>query len=352
MQLLQEDQIIRDGDYRVERFLGAGFFAEVYRVEHNILGRQALKIFKTPGTLEEVKRMLGEARLLDRFQHRNIIRVYDAGIHKTDSGTHGFFTMEYLGGGSLATYRLLHKERFVPVGVAVDILRQSCLGLSLAHASDPPLVHRDIKPQNILVEEHLGMPRVCVSDFGLAKHVNPLMLKASTKGTPSFRAPECLDDPQAASCAADVYSLGLTAYLMLTDRFPYTGADLDEIKPEHFERPLYPASRINGGVDEQLDAILARALAVNPAERYPHVMALLADLETYRTRDMRPSPETAVPDPSIEQEARRMFERAVGLSRSRLEEAVTVLEEAMNRFPPYRERYQGLLRAWRDGKRM
>lgn len=172
-------------------------------------------------------------------------------------------------------------------------------------------MHRDIKPQNILVEENVEVPRICVSDFGLAKHVNPLMLKASTKGTPSFRAPECHDDPQAASCAADVYALGLTIYLMLTDRFPYTGADLDEIKPEHFARPLYPASRINGGVDEGLDALLARALAVDPAERYPHVMALLEDLEAYcGTNETRAERKATAPDTAVEHQARRMFRRS------------------------------------------
>lgn len=352
MSLLQEGQLIRDGDYCVERFIGAGFFAEVYRVEHRILGRQALKIFKTPGTLEEVGLMLGEARLLTRFGHPNVIRVYDAGLHKAPSGTHGFFTMEYFPGGSLATYRLIHKERLAPVSVTLDILRQICRGLSLAHASDPPLVHRDIKPQNILVEKQVEMPRVCISDFGLAKHVNPLMLKASTKGTPSYRAPECHDDPQAASRAADVYSIGLTAYLMLTDRFPYTGADLDEIKLEHFKRPLYPASRINGGVDEQFDSILARALAVDPTNRYPHVMALLADLEAYCSKDAPPLPEPTPVNASAEQEAQQMIEEVKKLSRSNPYDAANLLEKTMNLFPLYREKFKGWLKALREGKRM
>ncbi len=188
MSLLENDEIIRDGNYRIERLIGAGAFAEVYRVEHNIFGRQALKIFKTPGTDKEVKVMLDEAILLTKFRHTNIIRVYEAGIHKTNSGIHGFFTMEFFE-SNLAAYRLSHKEHFVPVPVTVDILRQLCLGLSLTHASRPPLIHRDIKPPNILIEEQAGMPRVCISDFGLAKHANPLTLKASVRGSLAFRAP-------------------------------------------------------------------------------------------------------------------------------------------------------------------
>jgi serine/threonine-protein kinase len=349
MNLLEEGKPIRDGHYHVEQFIGAGFFAEVYRVKHHMLGRQALKIFKTPGTLDEVWQMLGEARLLTRFGHPNVIRVFDAGTHEMASGMHGFFTMEYISGGSLATYRMNYKERLVPVPVAVDILRQSCLGLSLAHASDPPLVHRDIKPQNILVEEREGPPRVCVSDFGLAKYVNPLMLKASTRGTPSYMAPECHDDALAASRAADVYSLGLTIYLLLTDRFPYTGADLDEIRPEHFKRPLYPAGQINGGVDDRLDRILARALAVAPDERYPHAMALLEDLEEYLARDPQ---KTVFADPLAKKEALQVVKQAFALSRSALSDsdldaAADLLEKAMDRFPPYRDEFKHLLETWR-----
>lgn len=345
MSLLENDEIIRDGNYRIERLIGAGAFAEVYRVEHQVFGRQALKIFKTPGTDKEVKVMLDEAILLTKFRHTNIIRVYEAGIHKTNSGIHGFFTMEFFE-SNLAAYRLLHKEHFVPVPVTVDILRQLCLGLSLTHASRPPLIHRDIKPPNILIEEQAGMPRVCISDFGLAKHANPLTLKASVRGSLAFRAPECHSDPQAASCAADIYSLGAIIYLMLTDRFPYSGADLDEIKPPYFKRQLSPASRINAGVNERLDAILARALAVDPTKRYPNASAMLNDLEAYRANNEKS--ETTF-DP--EREAREMYEQVLELSRSNLlNEAADLLEKAMNYFPPYREKYQGYLAALQAGR--
>jgi serine/threonine-protein kinase len=355
--LLEEGQPIRNGDFIVERFLGEGFFAEVYRIRHQIIDqRQALKIFKTPGSAEEVRLMLEEARLLTGLGHRNIVRVYDAGIHQTDALSYGFFTMEYLGGGSLEQFRLQHQERLVPVPVTVEILRQVCQGLTRAHGRKPPLIHRDIRPQNILIGEDEEGLRACVSDFGLAKHVNPLKLKASTKGMPCYRAPECYEDPQAASCAADVWSLGLTTYLMLTDRFPYAGADLDEIKPDCFRRPLMPASSLNGGVDDSLDKILARALAIDPADRYPHVMALLEDLNTWRRpAELRPPPsQPAQPEAnhSAEQKAHPLVTRALHLAPSGLEEASQLLQEAMNLHPPYREKYKGLLKAWQSGKLM
>lgn len=355
--LLEEGQPIRNGDFIVERFLGEGFFAEVYRIRHQIIDqRQALKIFKTPGSAEEVRLMLEEARLLTGLGHRNIVRVYDAGIHQTDALSYGFFTMEYLGGGSLEQFRLQHQERLVPVPVTVEILRQVCQGLTRAHGRKPPLIHRDIRPQNILIGEDEEGLRACVSDFGLAKHVNPLKLKASTKGMPCYRAPECYEDPQAASCAADVWSLGLTTYLMLTDRFPYAGADLDEIKPDCFRRPLMPASSLNGGVDDSLDKILARALAIDPADRYPHVMALLEDLNTWRRpaepKQQPPQPAQPEANHSAEQEAHPLVTRALHLAPSGLEEASQLLQEAMKLHPPYREKYKGLLKAWQSGKLM
>lgn len=361
MSLLEEGQPIRNGDFVVERFLGEGFFAEVYRIKHQIIDqRQALKIFKTPGSIDEVRLMLEEARLLTGLGHRNIIRVYDAGIHKTDTLSYGFFTMEYLGGGSLEQFRLQHNERLVPVPVTINILRQVCQGLSRAHGRKPPLVHRDIRPQNILIGEDEEGLRACLTDFGLAKHVNPLKLKASTKGMPCYRAPECYHDPQAASCAADVWSLGLTAYLMLTDRFPYAGADLDEIRPECFGQPLVPASSLNCGVDARLDKILARTLAIDPAERYPHVMALLEDLEgwtrptdnTSRTPSHEPEPSLPEAEHSAEQKARPLVARAIQSAPSKLEEATQLLQRAMDIYPPYREEYKGLLKAWLSGKLM
>ncbi len=359
MSLLEEGQPIRNGDFVVERFIGEGFFAEVYRIKHQIMDqRQALKIFKTPGSVAEVSQMLEEARLLTGLGHRNIIRVYDAGIHRTKTLSYGFFTMEYLGGGSLEQFRLNHEERLVPVPVTIDILRQVCQGLSRAHGRRPPLIHRDIRPQNILLGEDEEGLRACLSDFGLAKHVNPLRLKASTKGMPCYRAPECYDDPQAASCAADVWSIGLTVYLMLTDRFPYAGADLDEIKPECFGRPLMPASSLNGGVDDLLDKILARALAIDPAARYPHVMALLEDLDAWdhlageTNRQQAPKSPPPAADHSAEREAQPLVTSALRLAPSKLEEALKLLRKAMDIYPPYREKYKGLLKAWSSGKLM
>jgi len=151
MGILSDGQIIR-GTYEVERYLGEGAFAEVYRVRHKFLGRQAMKVFKREGmTLTEIEEILGEAVLLSRIGHPNIIRVFDANVLETPAGLCGFFTMENVPGGSLDRFWRSYGLHFVPIETTVEIMKQVCRGMSLAHAEDPPIIHRDIKPQNILV---------------------------------------------------------------------------------------------------------------------------------------------------------------------------------------------------------
>ena len=108
MHLLREGTLLRD-TYEVDRFLGEGAFGEVYRVKHRFLGRQAMKVFKTPGmTLEETHRLLGEASLLSRVGHRNIVRVFEAGLVETVRGSCAYFTMEYVAGGTLEDFWKSH----------------------------------------------------------------------------------------------------------------------------------------------------------------------------------------------------------------------------------------------------
>ncbi len=189
MSLLHNGEIIRD-TYEVERFLGEGGFAEVYRVKHRFLGRQAMKVLKQPGLLlKDIQDTLAEALLLSKMDHPNIVRVFDANLVKTRFGRRGYFTMEYIAGGSVADLWKSRTGPFLEVDNVLEIARQVCLGLALAHQEDPPIIHRDIKPQNLLVGEDHGKLRVRVSDFGLARRVNPLTLLASAQGTLGFKPP-------------------------------------------------------------------------------------------------------------------------------------------------------------------
>jgi len=257
MRLLQDGQLIRD-TYEVERFLGEGAFAEVYRVKHRFLGRQAMKVFKRVGMgLDEIHEMLGEAILLTHLKHPNIVSVFDANIFDTPKGTCGFFTMEYVPGGSLDKFWRSHGGQFVPVETAVDLLKQVCRGIAQAHREKPPIVHRDIKPQNILVGYEADGLRARVSDFGLAKKVNPLTLLATAAGTLAFKPPEAFAERKGDSCAADVWAMGVTLYLLLTDQLPFqVDPQLGWSNKQAFEKDLVSPSSWNPEIDAALESVL------------------------------------------------------------------------------------------------
>jgi serine/threonine protein kinase len=367
MSLLQEDQVIRD-TWKVERLLGEGAFAEVYRVKHRFLGRQAMKVFKLIGmTMKEVEQTLEEALMLSQMEHHNIIHVYDANIMDTSKGMCGFFTMEYVAGGSLDQFWRSHGAIFVPLNTSVDIMRQVCRGIAVAHSATPPIIHRDIKPQNILIGYDGEGLRVRISDFGLAKHVNPMTLMASARGTPNFKAPEVFSDVQSDSCAGDVWAIGTTLYLLLTDRFPYSELGEPDLDQARFERPVIPPSRLNLNVDPTLDQITLRALAIDPKKRYPSAKEFLADMEKWKPRAqgsvIRTKADTSSdksksalgPHPSVHSdEARKIATKALKIIQNfgNLKEAADLMEEACNKWPALREQYEYNLKLWRRGIRM
>lgn len=357
--LLHEGQVLRD-TYTVERFLGEGAFAEVYRVQHRFLGRQAMKVFKAQGaTQDEIEQMMGEAKLLSRIGHPNIIRIFDANVLELASGRFGFFTMEYVPAGSLDRYWRSRGDTLAVVKEAVAPMTQVCAGISVAHGERPPIVHRDLKPQNILVAQGEEGPRALVSDFGLAKRVNPLTLLASAQGTLSFKPPEFLDDMD--SPAGDVWALGTTLYLLLTDTLPFPEPPNDQpLDRKRFEQALRPPSIYNIQVDAELDAIVCRCLALEPAKRYANAQPLLAALRRWLSRcledapDAKPEPQPSVGESTPEgdaDEAEHMVRKAIELAKQpgSLNQAAEMLEEAIRRAPRMAERYRTRIDLWRRG---
>ncbi len=362
MPLLKNGQLIRE-TYEVERYLGEGAFAEVYRVQHRFLGRQAMKVFKTKGmTLEEIEEMLGVAILLSRIGHPNIIRVFDANILQISGATFGYFTMEYIPGGTLDRYWRSYENKLMPVEEAVDILKQACSGLAVAHSETPPVIHRDIKPQNILIGYDSGGMRVRVSDFGLAKQVNPMTLLASAKGTLGFKPPESLDNLD--SCAADVWALGTTLYLLLTDKLPFPGLDERSISSAtRFMQPFRAGSLYNIQVDAFLDSIISRCLATEQNDRYTDAKELLQDLKTWNPLQLngklvaRGTKENSSKlvfgeySPVDRVAAKGVVRKALKLSKQpgKLPLAADLLEEAINKDPDLRQQYGSQLKLWRRG---
>lgn len=364
MAILAEGQKINE-TYEVERFLGEGAFAEVYRVKHRFLGRQAMKVFKTLGmTINEIEEMLGEALLLSQIGHPNIVRVFDANVSKSKKGDIGFFTMEYVAGGSLDKFWQSYGNRIIPIEDTVHIVKQICLGLSVAHSENPPLIHRDIKPQNILVGYDAQGIRARVSDFGLAKQVNPLTLLASAKGTKIFKSPEVFKNNKSDSCSGDVWAIGCILYLLLTDRLPFAEITESEFfEYANFKTPITPPSRLNFSVNTLLEKITLKALEIEPLKRYLNAMELLKDLNRWKPTKINRHEEanssygqttkSALGEhtPMDESKAVELFFKAMEISKfsNKLNEAADMLEQAFLKWPEYKEKYEYLAKLWRKG---
>jgi len=364
MKLLNEGEQIRD-TYEVERFLGEGAFAEVFRVNHRFLGRQAMKIFKRQNmTVKEIEDMLGEAIMLSKIGHPNIVRVFDANVLKNQRGMFGYFTMENVPGGSLEKFWHSHGTQLIPIEITIEIMKQVCRGLSVAHRQDPPIIHRDIKPQNILVGYEADGLRARLSDFGLAKRVNPLTLLATAAGTPAFKPPEAFTESKGDSCAADIWALGTTMYLLLTDRLPFKmPTEFGWGKGGEIEGTLTPASELNLDANTSLDKILEKTLQFKASDRYQNASELLAALEAWKhgteqnSKNLPPTsvgmsktalgPDHTAPD---KENAERMAKEALVFKKTgKLSDAADLMEEAFNKWPELRSKYEHQVKLWRCG---
>ena len=322
-----------------------------------------MKVFKeTHLDAEEVTKMLGEAILLSRIGHPNIVRVFDANTVETEYGTCGFFTMEYIPGGTLDKFWRSFGSKRIPVETVVELMKQICRGLSVAHNSNPPIIHRDIKPQNILVGYEADGLRARLSDFGLAKEVNPLTLLATAAGTLAFKPPEAFQGKRHSdSPAADVFALGVTMYLLLTDELPFhVDSDLgwgQDVKK--WKVPDKP-SDWNVQVNPKLDRIVMKCIDFDPEKRFKNASELLSMLELWK-----PGVKTAVKESissstaksilgaesSLDEDAgREMAKLARKLAKDgMLVDAADKMEEAFNQCPSLRSKYAEQVRLWRMG---
>ncbi len=364
LHLLSEGQTLPT-QHTVERFLGEGAFAQVYRVRHRVFGRQAMKVFKQPVLpQQDITRMLSEGVLLSKIGHPNIVRVFDAGTFDLDGEEHGYLTMEYAGGGTLHDLWSSHGREILPIATSLDLVGQTAAGLSVAHQFDPPIIHRDIKPSNILVAITAAGYQAKVSDFGLAKQVNPLTLMATAAGTLPFKAPEVFITEKADSPAGDVWSLGVTLYLLLTDQMPYDVPDGATPSRRLYETPPVSPSRVNFECDSRLDAIVRRALAFDPAARYPHAGAFREALASWKSQPETTSASSPAPGgsgvslksilPSVptqdREHAAQWMKQAYAQARSgQLQPAADLLEEAMKADPSLRGSHESRVRLWRMG---
>jgi eukaryotic-like serine/threonine-protein kinase len=260
------------GIYRVQRLLGAGAMGVTLLVRDEQLERDvAIKLLRRDreSDQDEQARLIEEARAMARIHHPNVVEVYSLGEHRGAQ----FLVMQYVPGMTLDAYVRARGGARLPLDVALSILDQACRGVSELHAAG--LAHRDLKPQNILVDTGL---RVVVADLGLALKFRPGDDPELTfAGTPTYLAPEvvlgCQTDPTLLP-RVDVYALGLIAYLLLTGRLPFEGKSaLDLFKQHAFKEPPCP-SALCPELPPSFDAPLLEALAKDPEQRTESVEAL------------------------------------------------------------------------------
>ena len=261
------------GRYRVERELGRGGMAKVFLGTDTVLGRTvAIKVLAPQFADDEgfVKRFRREAQAAARISHPCIVSVFDTG---SDDGVH-YIVMEFVEGRTLAEF-LTGGGRIMP-DRAIAIGQDVCRALDAAHAQG--VIHRDIKPGNIMIN-----PRgeVKVTDFGIARMTTTAETVAQTAailGTASYLSPEQAQG-QAVDGRSDLYSLGCVLFEMVTGRPPFLGdSPVAVASKQVLEQPV-PPSKLNTDVTQDLDAVILRALAKNPANRYQSAEEFRADLE-------------------------------------------------------------------------
>ena len=262
-----------DDRYRLITQIGSGGMAEVYLAYDEVLEREvAFKVLdrKHVENREAIERFRREARNAASLDHTNIVSIYDRG--HTEAGTY-YLVMEYMEGGTLED--LIEREGPLSPQRGTEITLQIAKALQVAH--EKGVIHRDIKPQNILLSKS-GEAKV--ADFGIARAATATTMTqvGSVMGTVHYMSPEqALGEP--ATPRSDLYSLGVVLYEMLTGELPYDAETPAGVVMKHVSGLSRSPRDTKIDVPEELDAITARLLAKDPDDRYPDASALVEDLE-------------------------------------------------------------------------
>lgn len=262
-----------DNRYRIVRPLGAGGMAEVYLAHDNVLERDvALKVMsgRYAGDEEFVERFKREAQSAAVLSHPNIVSIYDRG--ESEDGTY-YIAMEYLCGGTLKD-RIM-KRGALPPRTAAAVALQIAEALQAAHEAE--VVHRDIKPHNVLVTE---AGNVKVGDFGIARAASSSTMTrtGSILGTAHYISPEqAMGEPVGQE--SDLYSLGVVLFEMLTGTLPYDAETSIGIAMKHVNGHLVPPKELNPEIPKGMNAVVMRLLEKNSKDRYANAEELMEDLE-------------------------------------------------------------------------
>ncbi|MCS6938063.1 MAG: protein kinase [Roseiflexus sp.] len=280
------------GNYRIEALLGAGGMGQVFRARHIHLDRPvALKIMHAnlshdPGFQARFRQ---EARAIAALQHPNIVEVYDFGEQQGMM----YLVMELLSDGSLRGLMQKHAREGKPwpLTLAIDLVQQAAEGLAYAHSQG--MIHRDIKPDNMLLRAISGAPgryALKITDFGLARMAEGSTMTATgtAMGTPAYMSPEQCQGAHV-NHRSDIYALGVVLYEVTTGYLPFTAATLSEAAYKHVFVPPTPPRQVRADLPEPLETIVLRCLAKRPEERFASAAEVAASLKALLAR----------PDPTL-----------------------------------------------------
>ena len=277
------------GQYQLQQRLGAGGMGEVYLAEHVLLRRPcAIKLIRPDraGDPKTLRRFEREVQATATLTHPNTVQIFDYG-HAED-GTF-YYVMEYLPG--LTVEQLVQQHGPVPPARAIHFLRQLCGALGEAHAIG--LIHRDIKPTNVMACARGGRHDVVkLLDFGLvvAQDTGPdgekLTQEGAIAGTPAYMSPEQAAGQETVDARSDIYSLGALAYFLLTGQPPFAGRSAVKMLAAHIYEPPAPLTNHRPEVSAELQAVVLRCLAKGPAERFGDAVSLEKALAGCHTVDL------------------------------------------------------------------
>src|SRR5947209_7488876 len=273
-------ETLQNGRYRLLRVVGQGAMGQVYLAEDTRIERQvAIKVIQTEvnpypddnATKDAVRLFHREAQTIAKLNHPHILPLFDYDEASSDGSSPTYMVMPVCPEGSFADWLKQHEDLgLLPPQEVVQLVRQAADALQYAH--DRGIIHRDVKPANFLIRsnrDNPNCPDLLLADFGIARiSAAATRTSQSVRGTPIYMSPEQWSG--APVPATDQYALAVMAYELLTGRAPFQG-NTNQVMYQHLMTPPPPPSTINSGLPPSVNAVILRALAKDPSERYPSI---------------------------------------------------------------------------------
>jgi len=287
------------GKYKILGKLGKGGMGDIYKAiqdkpVNGVALNRVVAIKVLPPQLardsEFAQRFEIEAQAVSTLEHQNIVSIYEYG---EDDG-YRFIAMQYIDGMDLGNY--IAETKVIAVSDIIDFSKQICRGLRYAHTHN--VVHRDIKPQNILLDKNNV---IHITDFGIAKTVADVTVTGSTVGTPEYMSPEQAQGKKI-DAQSDIYSLGIVMYEMLTRKPPFVANNSMAVAYKQVHEPPMPPSVKRKDTPKQLELIILKAIKKEKRDRYGSVEELLTHLDTVDPNE-RVDRQTQLFHPSLKQES-------------------------------------------------